>query len=251
MCLILFSYMNHPRYRLILAANRDEFYERPTRPLHVWPENPCILAGQDERNLGTWLGVTRDGKIGALTNFRNLSALKKDGPSRGLLVSRYLENADTPVAYLESILAGAPAYSGFNLLAGDRHSLYYYSNLGDGPQPVKPGIHGLCNAFLDTAWPKVERGKKALADILLKDEGTWTDDLFNMLRDTLTPPDALLPDTGIGLEWERMLSSVFITSPTYGTRSSAVVLMDHDGGITFRERTYSLGEPGADILLSC
>ncbi len=251
MCLILFSYMNHPRYRLILAANRDEFHERPTSPLNFWPENPCILAGRDERSLGTWLGVTRDGKIGALTNFRNLGALKKDGPSRGLLVSRYLENADAPGAYLESIRSFAALYSGFNILAGDRDSLFYYSNLGEGLQPVKPGIHGLCNAFLDTAWPKVERGKKALADILSHSEDTWTDRLFDMLRDTWTPPDDRLPDTGIGLDWERMLSSVFITSPTYGTRSSAVILMAHDGTITFRERTYTSGKPGSDVLFTC
>lgn len=238
MCLILFSYMNHSRYKLIMASNRDEFYERPTRQLSFWPENPDILAGRDERNLGTWLGTSRNGKIAAITNFRNLQAIKSDGPSRGLLVSDYLQGHSYPRDYLETIKPNAKSYSGFNLLLGDQNGLFYYSNMGESVQEVESGIHGLSNAFLDTPWPKVERGKRFLADAIGRNDEVSADDLFQLLSDTQHPPDHQLPGTGIGLEWERLLSPLFIKSPTYGTRSSAVILMDYDGRITFIERTY-------------
>lgn len=242
MCLILFSYMNHSRYKLIMASNRDEFYERPTRQLSFWPENPDILAGRDERNLGTWLGVSRNGKIAAITNFRNLQAIKSDGPSRGLLVSDYLQGHSSPRDYLEAIKPNSKAYSGFNLLLGDRDGLFYYSNMGENVQVVESGIHGLCNAFLDTPWPKVERGKRFLADAIGRSDEVSVDDLFDLLSDTQHPPDHQLPDTGIELEWERLLSPLFIKSPIYGTRSSAIVLVDHDGRITFVERTHGSGK---------
>ena len=237
MCLILFSYMNHPRYKLILASNRDEHYERPTRVLGFWPENPDILAGRDERSLGTWLGVSRGGKIAAITNFRDLSALKDPAPSRGLLVSSYLGGPLGPMDYLESLRTRAGDYSGFNLLAGDSRGLYYFSNMGGGVQKVEAGIHGLSNAFLDTPWPKVEKGKKAFGAVIGQNDLIQNEAVFELLADSTMPPDHELPDTGVGISWERVLSPLFIRSPLYGTRSQALVLVDYADRITFVERT--------------
>jgi uncharacterized protein with NRDE domain len=245
MCLILFSYLDHPRYRLILAANRDEFYERPARPLSFWPENPDIIAGRDEKGHGTWLGMNRNGKIAAVTNFRDLNALKKDGPSRGLLVLDYLENDDTPMGYLEKIREKAQAYSGFNLLMGDRDGLCYYSNLGGAAMEVLPGVHGLSNAFLDSPWPKVVRGKSALGKCISTPDQFSGEVFFDILKDVNRPADNDLPDTGIGLEWERILSPLFIESPTYGTRSSAVIVIDHAGNVTFAEKSWGPVNRGA------
>jgi uncharacterized protein with NRDE domain len=238
MCLILFSYKNHPRYRLILASNRDEFYDRPTRPLDFWPENPDVLAGRDERKLGTWLGVNRNGRFAALTNFRDLSAIRHDGPSRGGLVSDYLFSDKPPRDYLEGMIKKAGSYSGFNLLVGDSRELLYFSNMDNAIYDVSPGVHGLSNAWLDTPWPKVERGKRALRSAIDGTGEVLPDALFNLLTDDSRPDDQDLPDTGVGLEWERILSPLFITSPSYGTRSSAVLLVDHDGRMVFAERPH-------------
>ena len=248
MCLILFSYKNHPRYRLILASNRDEFYDRPTRSLDFWPENPDILAGRDERKLGTWLGVNRNGRFAALTNFRNLSAIKHDGPSRGLLVSDYLLSDRPPRDCLEELKEHAGTYSGFNLLIGDHRGFLYFSNMDNVIHDVSPGVHGLSNAWLDTPWPKVEQGKRALGSVLDGTGEILPDDLFGLLTDDSRPDDQDLPDTGVGLEWERTLSPLFITSPTYGTRSSAVLLVDHDGRMVFAERTHKSKNSPTDKL---
>lgn len=243
MCLILFSYKNHPRYRLVLAANRDEFYERPTRQLGFWPENPDILAGRDERSQGGWLGFNRKGRFAALTNFRNLAVLKKNGPTRGNLVRDFLESDSSPRQYLEAVKESASVYSGFNLIVGARDELLYFSNMDSEIQTVRPGFHGLSNAFLDTPWPKVVRGKQALAALVQNSQDMDAEDFFDLLADRKKPEDHELPDTGVGLELERVLSPIFIESPGYGTRSSAVILVDRDGGVTFAERTH---DPGAD-----
>ena len=243
MCLILFSYKNHPRYRLILAANRDEFYDRPTRPLDFWPENPAILAGRDQKSLGTWLGVNRNGRIAAITNFRNLAALKKNGPTRGGLVRDFLESDFPPREYLDKVKEKASEYSGFNLLVGDGDGLVYFSNMDNTLREVEPGCHGLSNAFLDTPWPKVERGKQAFSTLVQNRGDMGPDDFFNLLADRRRPEDRDLPDTGVGLELERVLSPLFIESPGYGTRSSAVILVDYDRRVTFAEQTH---EPGAE-----
>ena len=243
MCLILFSYKNHPRYRLVLAANRDEFYERPTRPLGFWPENPGILAGRDEQSQGTWLGFNRSGRFAALTNFRNLAVLKKNGPTRGNLVRDFLESDLGPGQYLEAVKQKASEYSGFNLLVGDTDDLLYFSNMDSAIQTVGPGFHGLSNAFLDTPWPKVKRGKRALVALVQDRQSLDAEDFFDLLADRRRPEDHELPDTGVGLELERVLSPIFIESPGYGTRSSAVILVDRDGGVRFEERTH---DPGAD-----
>ncbi|MDM7996989.1 MAG: NRDE family protein [Acidobacteriota bacterium] len=240
MCLIFAAIDAHPEYRLVIAANRDEFYERPSAPAAFWPEAPQLLAGRDLRAGGTWLGITRTGRIAALTNYRHPDSKSVEAPSRGHLVSDFLLGRDKPVPYLERISADADRYNGFNILVGQNTELYHYSNRASGIRKLGPGIHGLSNHLLDTPWPKVEKGIQALK-ILLSGKELIPEDLFRLLRDRTTPPDDALPDTGVGLEMERMLSPVFISSPNYGTRSSTVILLNREGRITFIEKSFGHG----------
>ena len=237
MCLILFGWNQHPNYRLVLAANRDEFYERPTASADFWEDAPHVLAGRDEKAGGTWMGVTRAGRWAAITNVRDPDRHHPDAPSRGQLVSRYLKGQITPKAYARAVADHAGDYNGFNLLIGDTGVVYYLSNRGASTQPIKPGIHGLSNHLLDTGWPKVERGKKKLRRALERDT-LDPERLLDLLHDTERPDDEALPDTGIGLAGERLLSPMFIESDKYGTRSSTVLLIGRDNRITFAERTY-------------
>lgn len=238
MCLIVFAYDIHPDYRLILAANRDEFYTRPTAPAAFWDDAPNIFAGRDLEKGGTWLGVTRDGRFAAVTNFRQGYKLKDRARSRGLLVSDFLRSRDKPGSYLEKIETTSGEYDGFNLMAGDRHDMFYFSNRSKERIKVAPGVHGLSNHLLDTSWPKVNRAKDGLARCLKGDSAALVDDLFSLLADDQRAEDARLPDTGVTREWERILSSVFIRSPDYGTRSSTVVLISRDHNVTVIERSF-------------
>ena len=238
MCLILFAYHVHPAYRLILAANRDEFYDRPSAPADFWIKHPQVLAGMDLKEKGTWLGVNKEGKFAAITNYRDPASWKVDAPSRGKLVSRYLTGPNDPEKYLRSIYKKAHAYNGFNLLLGDGRDLFVYSNHGE-VQKLSPGIYGLSNRLLDTPWPKVQRGKKLLNKALAKKGEELEEALFHLLADRRIPPDSELPQTGVGLMWERLLSSMFITSPVYGTRSSTVVLIGKNKRIKFIEKVYN------------
>ncbi len=238
MCLLLFAWMVRDDYPLVLAANRDEFYERPSAPVEFWEDAPEILAGRDLKEGGGWLGVTRAGRIAALTNYRDPASLKANAPSRGALVSGYLRGSEAPDRYLAGLAEAANRYNGFNLLAGDFSSLYYFSNRGAARQKLEPGIHGMSNSLLDVPWPKVLQGKKKLEAIVAGKGRPTTERLFNILSDRAVPPDDQLPDTGVGLEWERVLSSLFIQSPTYGTRSSTVLLVDKNGKTTFAERVF-------------
>jgi uncharacterized protein with NRDE domain len=234
MCLILLAWKVDDRFPLVLAANRDEFYERPSQPAAFWPEQPDLLAGRDLREGGSWLGITRDGRLSALTNFRDPASLKTDAPSRGHLVLDYLRERQKPQAYLDRI-GQAEAYNGFNLLLGDGDGLFCFSNRG-GRQRIEPGIHGLSNHLLDTPWPKVVRGKAALGAALA---AAWTPEtILSILADRTRPADEALPDTGVGLTWERILSPCFIESPLYGTRSSTVLTIDRTGEAVFVERVF-------------
>ncbi|MEE9910309.1 MAG: NRDE family protein [Deltaproteobacteria bacterium] len=237
MCLILFAYNVHPFYRLILAANRDEFYERPSAPADFWSRHPRVLGGIDLQEKGTWFGVTRQGKFAAITNYRDPASWKADAPSRGKLVSRYLTGASTAEKYLKTISRQAAQYNGFNLLLGDSENLFVYSNRGTA-QKLKAGIHGVSNHLLDSPWPKVVRGKKLLKAALAKKGKDLEEALFGLLEDRRIPPDSQLPDTGVNLEWERMLSPMFITSPVYGTRSSTILLLGRNKRIKFMEKVY-------------
>ena len=242
MCLMLFAYRAHPDYRLILAANRDEFYARLTAPLDFWPDHPRVLAGRDIEQKGTWLGVTRGGRIAAITNYRDPRSMKTNAPSRGHLVADFLFGKASAKHYLEGIRQGAERYNGFNLIIGDNSGLYYFSNHASDFSEIEPGIHGLSNHQLDTPWPKVELGKKRLQAIVKNGTAPITEALFDLLQDQTVAADDLLPQTGVDLEWERVLSPMFISSPGYGTRSSSVILIDQTSRIRFSERTWMPGQ---------
>lgn len=237
MCLILFAYNVHPNYRLILAANRDEFYERPSAPADFWAKHPQVLAGIDLKEKGTWLGVTKGGRFAAITNYRDPASWKEDAPSRGGLVSRYLTGSSPAEKYLQRISARASEYNGFNLLLGDTRDIFVYSNRGM-LQKLAPGIYGLSNRLLNTPWPKVRRGKKLMKAALDKKGAELEEALFAALADRRVPPDSQLPETGVNLEWERMLSPMFISSPVYGTRSSTILLIGRNKRIKFVEKVY-------------
>jgi uncharacterized protein with NRDE domain len=243
MCLILLSFKQHSRYPVVLAANRDEFYERPSAPVTFWDNAPDILAGRDMKDGGTWLGITRKGRIAALTNYRDPASIKDDAPSRGWLVRDYLYGTEGPAAYLEKIARRADQYNAFNLIAGDASQLYYFSNRDFSNRgriiELTPGLYGLSNHLLDTSWPKVERGKAALASLLAGTEKPGSEEIFTILSDQSRPDDDRLSDTGVGLEWERILSAVFIVSPVYGTRSSTVLMIDRKDCVILTERVYN------------
>jgi uncharacterized protein with NRDE domain len=239
MCLIFISINKHPSYKLIIAANRDEFYNRKTAPADFWTDQSHILGGRDMEAAGTWMAMNRNGKISMVTNYRDPANINPKAPSRGQLVSNYLMNGDKPNEYLEQLLPFAPQYNGFNLLVGNMDTLWYYSNYGKGIQQLNAGIFGLSNHLLDTPWPKVSEGKqkfsKAISTYVVAE-----DDLFDMLYDEQQAHDEHLPDTGIGLERERALSSMFIKTNGYGTRCSTVITVTKNNEVTFAERVYDL-----------
>lgn len=239
MCLALFSYRQRSDWPFVFAANRDEFYDRPATPVAFWDDAPQVLAGRDLQGGGTWCGLTRTGRFAALTNYRDLRHLKPDAPSRGALVADFLRGTDPPEAYLHALAAHADRYNGFNLLAGDAGGLWYFSNYEHRVRCLPPGLYGLSNHLLDTPWPKVTTGKAALAAVL--ENGTVAPEpLFDLLADPSVYPDDQLPDTGIGLAWERTLSARFIASPRYGTRCSTVLLVNAQGQAHLVERTWGM-----------
>ncbi|MFS0688798.1 NRDE family protein [Sporosarcina sp. 179-K 8C2 HS] len=242
MCLINFHFQDHPNYRLIVAANRDEFYERPTAPAHFWEDKPYLLAGRDLLQRGTWLGVTKNGRFAALTNYRDASEQTKDVRSRGEIVTGFLDSNVTAAEFLKLLQQKRAEYAGFNVIVGTADELLYYSNIENEVKKVSPGTHGLSNHFLDTRWPKVVKGKKGIRKLVEQNRIIKPEELFDVLQDAEPFPDEQLPNTGVGEQWERVLSSLFIKSDRYGTRSATVLLIDHENNITFVERTYQNGE---------
>jgi uncharacterized protein with NRDE domain len=237
MCIILFAFDCHPDYKFICAANRDEYYSRPTREASFW-ENKNILAGKDLVRGGTWLGITRSGRFAALTNYRDPSAFMPDALSRGLLVLSCLESSEPAPAIIRRVSKDDGAYNGYNLLLGDMDGLYYHSNRLPGSEVhIEPGVHGLSNSLLDVPWPKVEKGKKRLEDCVLSGN-IEPEALFNILSDDEPAPDEELPHTGVSYRWEKILSSIFVKSEDYGTCSSTVLLVGRDGRVRFWERSY-------------
>ena len=236
MCLILFAWRAHPEHALVVAANRDEFFERPSLPAAYWDDRPGILAGRDLTARGTWLGVTRSGRFASITNYRNPAERRDDAPSRGQLVTDFLASADPPAAHFAGVARRAQQYNGFSMLAADARSLAFYSNRDGGVREVEAGVHGLSNHLLDTPWPKVAKGKERLGDLLSRrfDHEAY----LEMLGDTEPAHDRHLPDTGVGVERERKLSSIRIVDATYGTRCSTVLRLDADGTAEFWERSY-------------
>jgi uncharacterized protein with NRDE domain len=238
MCLLLFAFQTHPRYKLILSANRDEYYHRPTAPAGWWEEARFLLAGKDLEAGGTWMGITKKGKLAALTNYRGTESHKENAPSRGALVSQYLLSDISSQEYLEELQTKSAGYNGFNLILGDMDKLCYYSNRQEKILRVLPGVHGLSNDALDTPWPKVVKGKQILEQQVLNQPEISLETVFSFLEDKEMAPEDQLPDTGIGIHYERVLSSIFIKSPQYGTRSSTVLLVDKNNHVTFAERGF-------------
>ncbi len=238
MCLIVFAWQVIPGMPLIAAANRDEFYDRPSAAAAWWNDHPQIYAGRDLQGGGTWIGITREGRFAAITNIRAPGEMRTDAPSRGQLVADYLRGDMSCEAYVAQIAAHAQAYNGFNLLVGDVERLIWYSNRGDGnPRNSKllpSGIYGLSNDSLDTPWPKVVRTKAQFASLLC--QGAPEDAYFEMLTDTTRASDCRLPKTGVDIEMERLLSPVCIESPTYGTRTSTIVQIFRQNSAVLHER---------------
>lgn len=239
MCLINFQLNEHPKYKLVLIANRDEFYLRPTESAHFWKDEPHLLAGRDLMQMGTWLGVNKAGRIAALTNFRDPSAPEANKISRGSVVRHFLSTEMDARLFLENLIP--EDYAGFNILAGDNNQLFYYNNLEAKTIEIESGIHGLSNHFLDTPWPKVVKGNMYLERYLSDTKDVEINDLFEILQDAEESEDGNLPNTGIGTEFERMLSPMFIKTPEYGTRSSTVILITHNDEVSFAERVYKSG----------
>ncbi len=238
MCLILAALDAHPDYTLIVAANRDEFYDRPTAPAAFWPEHPRILGGRDLRAGGTWLAIDRSGRFAAVTNYRQGEREPATPRSRGLLVSDYLSAEIDADSYVARIEREGAEYNGFNLLAGGARELHWVSNREGRPRRLGAGIYGLSNHLLDTPWPKVTAGKTGLQTLLGGGAAGLESGLFALLSDNTQVPDDALPRTGIGRAGERLLSSAFIATADYGTRSSTVVLVAKDGTVTFVERSF-------------
>lgn len=237
MCLILFAWRAHPEHALVVAANRDEFFDRPASPAAYWPDRPGLLAGRDLTANGTWFGITRTGRFAAITNYRNPAERNPSAPSRGRLVADFLGAAPTPAEYFRGIAPQAQEFNGFSMLAADGGSLAFYSNREDVVRDVQPGVHGLSNHLLNTPWPKVEKGKERLGALL--DRTFDAEACLQMLGDAEPAHDRHLPDTGVGMDWERRLSSIRIVGGHYGTRCSSVLRIGTDATVEFWERSYA------------
>lgn len=239
MCLVTFSLQQNPDFPLIVLANRDEFLSRPTRAAHWWEDAPQVLAGRDLQAGGTWMGVNKGGKMAFLTNYRSREAVIEDAPSRGDLVADFLKSDTNPAEYLAWLQDQGPRYSGFNLVFGQGTDLWYYSNQGGEAGKLGPDLYGLSNALLNTSWPKVEKAKHLLGNGVLSDPLGQKEQAFLGMRDRTLAPDEELPDTGVGKEWEKLLSPMYIESPAYGTRLSTLLLMDRKGSLWYEERSYN------------
>ncbi|MBK9624434.1 MAG: NRDE family protein [Rhodocyclaceae bacterium] len=241
MCLIIFAWRVHPRYPLVVAANRDEFFRRPTAAAKFWDDAPTVLAGKDIEAGGTWMGVTVDGRFAALTNFRDPAQMQNDRPSRGKLVADFLTGTESPGDYLARSAPYGRQCNGYNLLVGDGDSLWCSSNVNGETRALEPGIYGLSNHLLNSAWPKVGAGRAALESALTALPNDQK--MFDLLVDATVHTDEALPQTGISLEWERLLSAAFIRmppiSPIYGTRSSTVLTVVDDGTIRYDEISWA------------
>lgn len=247
MCLIALGWRMRPDMPLLVIANRDELHRRPTAPLAFWPDAPTVLAGRDLQSGGTWMGVTRDGRFAALTNFRNPSAQRTDARSRGLLVSGFLTGPASAPDYADTLRRSGNDYNGFNLLLCDGSSLVWIGHPGNGEFDVRrlePGLHAVSNHLPGTPWPKLVKALDGLARMSGKPEAdaapafdALADPAFALLADDTPADDARLPDTGVGIEWERRLSPVFIRGDEYGTRSGTLLQLT-DRRLFVEERRY-------------
>lgn len=271
MCLILFAWNSHPDYALVVAANRDEFYERDTDGISYWPEHPHLLAGRDRADVlgspGTWLGFSKSGKFAAVTNVRAPSEKNPDARTRGELSLMYLTSNHKPRAFVDENAKRFNLYNGFNFLIADlsdpgKAEMHWISNrmaMGQNirprkvfpHQPLAPGVYGLSNAMLDTPWPKVNHRVAAFAQTLAMDQGQLkgADHYLKVLADTRYASDHELPNTGVSKEWEKALSPAFIKTPSYGTRSSTLLRVRKDGQFEMVERRFdATGTVGHDVI---
>ena len=239
MCLITFAYQTHPNFPLIVVANRDEFYERPSKQAHYWPDAPTIFAGRDLQSNGTWLGVTKDGQFAAVTNYRDPSLPDIGEKSRGELVHQFLNGVDLSI-FLKELHHSKAAYGGYNFIGYAKGQMIHYNNILDEGGFVEPGIHAVSNASLNTPWPKVTFAKSMLEQNLYHPE-----QLPTILLNKTIAPDSELPDTGVGLHLERILSAPFVQTSGYGTRSNATIWLDENEAITLTEQLFEEGVPTA------
>jgi len=239
MCLILFSWNNHPKYKLILAANRDEFYERPTVALHKWQDN-AIIAGKDLTGGGTWMGVNTQNRFTALTNHRNPARVLKDPPSRGDLTLDFLKGEMDEATYYAEKKEVLEHYNGFNLLVGSMNAMGYFNNIDNKYTALSAGVYGLSNAVLDTPWPKLAKAKKAFSRLVATDEPD-KEELYRVLQDKALAPDDQLPATGVPYEWEKAISAIYIEKEGYGTCCSTLLTVTHEGKGQMHELSYPVG----------
>lgn len=264
MCVLVFAHKFHPRYKFIFAGNRDEFYNRPTQHASVWGNEIKILSGIDLKSYGTWLGITiqrndsiPNGDFAVVTNFRDFYRFKEipDLKSRGLLVKDFLEGK-YPYSSIENrfidfgdyVVSKSNEYNVYNLIYGNFDELYYFNNVEKRFEKIPTGIHGLSNSFLDVPWPKVHWAKLEFSEIV-NSSNDIVNDLLQLLSDRSQFDEELLPDTGVGLEREKLLSSIFIKSENYGTRSSTIILVDYNDNLFFLERNYE-GDKYFDVTFS-
>ena len=238
MCVIYLAQNVHSRFKLVLALNRDEEYLRPTQQAGFWKDHPTILAGRDLKAGGTWAGITRQGRYAAITNYREPAADSNAKASRGEIVVDALTSTDSASNWIERFSARADQYPPFNLILGDQKSAHYYTNRAKRTQEVSRGVFALSNAFLDSPWPKVIEGRRAFDQILHEGDDLNIERIFSVLRNEKKVRDELLPDTGVGLELERMLSPIFIRSATYGTRSTTLITVSENNEVYFKEITF-------------
>ncbi len=238
MCLILIAYQADPAWPLVILDNRDEYYTRPTATLGPWPGAPDVLAGRDLQSGGSWMGVRRDGCWAAVTNYREPRNDQHAKKSRGWLVRDFLLGTWSVPDYLDKVARQGEEHAGFNLLLGEPQNLWFYSNRDPEVRQLTPGIYGMSNGRFDAPWPKVSQGKQKLEALLARPN--WqSDDALTLMCDPTRAADADLPATGVPLDWERALSSMFILTPQYGTRSTSLLTADCRGERVLTERTYS------------
>jgi uncharacterized protein with NRDE domain len=245
MCLINIAWKSHSDFPLIIVANRDEFYQRPTAPVHLWDNQ--IIAGKDLQDGGTWMGVALDGRFAAITNYRDPAQNRTGLPSRGEIIKHFLESDQSPRELLNVLYETGSNYNGFNLLFGNRDILLYYNNIQQEARELPPGMYALSNAFLDTPWPKVEKTLAAFRELIK--EPMNEEALFQLFSDTELAPLDQLPQTGVAAELEHTLSAVNINMPSYGTRSTAVLLAGNTDNNRYIERSR-IPEAFTDINFS-
>ncbi|AYD64602.1 hypothetical protein C4E15_13390 [Achromobacter spanius] len=239
MCLAVLALHALSGIPVLIAANRDEFHARPTHPIAQWADAPTVYAGRDGLAGGTWMGVTTRGRFALVTNYREPGKHLNPAPSRGALVEDYLRGDEPPDVYLARTHESDQAYNGFNLIVGDTRQAWYLSNRDGPPRPLDPGIYALSNHLLDTPWPKLARTKTAFTDVLGRSPQPDLPALFDALADRQTATDDDMPATGLPPDRERLLSSPFIVSPDYGTRSSSVLVLFDGGSGQLDERRFS------------